>query len=442
MADNETNAEKSAKFEYFLCPLPKEMKIEILSRMPLKSVAQSRAVCRAWNLTLGDPSLLDMLISCKFALNRTWVFVGVDYIYNSVFFIELYDDAGEEEDNKADCIFREIDLPFSDDCSPSSFGIVGSCNGLLCLAFSSYPRPRIYLFNPFTKTFKLLPKNHLISEVDCRDESYESVFGFGYNPSAQDYTVVSLDYVKNSEQEEKSNAYVYTLKSNTWKRAKNLPVHRFGSIFDLGGVLASGRLHWLRDDKSGIDSFDLVDNFFREVEMDLPTIVKNSVHPLSRRHFLQIAVLGGYLSLAVNDCRQIVIWGMREYGVKESWERMYTLGQSSYERFTFSGGLNSIRVLGLRKNGDILLAIYLGRLVSYNPRNGAARFFDVGEFEFAEDCVRVSDLITPSAFVSCSCCEQFVDVMNHFCSLVPIILIAEVKTGDLVCIKMDILNIE
>ncbi|GER46454.1 F-box family protein, partial [Striga asiatica] len=407
----ETNAEKSAKFEDFLSSLPQEIKAGILSRLPLKTVAQSRAVCPAWNLSHGDPSLLDMLISCKFALNRTWVFMGVHRIHTSVFFTDLYDDAGEEEDNKADRIFREINLPFSDDCSPSSFGIVGSCNGLLCLAYSSYPRPKIYLYNPFTKTFKLLPKNHLISKVDCRDESYKSVFGFGYNPSARDYTVVSVDYMKIYEQEEKTNAYVYTFKSNTWKRAKNVPVHRFRATF-AGGVLASGRLHWFRDDNLGIVSFDLADNFFREVEMDLPMIVKNSVHPLSRRNFLHIAVLGGYLSLAVDDGCPIMIWGMREYGVKESWARMYTLGGSFYEEYTYFGGWNCIRVLGLRKNGDILLAIQLVGLVSYNPRDRAV-----------------------------SCCEQFVDVVNHFCTLVPIILIAEVKTGDLVCTKMDILNV-
>ncbi|GER38956.1 F-box family protein, partial [Striga asiatica] len=102
MADSETNAEKSAKFEDFLSSLPQEIKAGILSRLPLKTVAQSRAVCPAWNLSHGDPSLLDMLISCKFALNRTWVFLGVHRIHTSVFFTDLYDDAGEEEDNKAD----------------------------------------------------------------------------------------------------------------------------------------------------------------------------------------------------------------------------------------------------------------------------------------------------------------------------------------------------
>ncbi|GER44985.1 F-box and associated interaction domains-containing protein, partial [Striga asiatica] len=370
-----------------------------------------------WNLTHGDPSLLDMLISCKFALNRTWVFLGVHRanpihrIHTSVFFTELYDDAGEEEDNKAERIFREINFPFSDDCSPSSSGIVGSCNGLLCLAYSSYPRPKIYLYNPFTTTFKLLPKNHLISNVDCRDESYKSVFGFGYNSSARDYTVVSVDYMKISEQEEKTDAYVYTFKSNTWKWAMNEPVHRIGTRFP-GGVLAGGRLHWFRDDKLGIVSFDLADKFFRKVEMDLAMMVKNS-DPLSMWNRLQIAVLGGYLSLVVDNHLQIVIWGMREYGVKESWERMYTLGQSFFEEYSFVGGSNSIRVLGLRKNGDILLAIQLVGSVSYNPRDRAV-----------------------------SCCEQFVDVVNHFCTLVPIILIAQVKTGDLVCTKMDILNVE
>ncbi|CAA0813576.1 F-box protein [Striga hermonthica] len=260
----------------------------------------------------------------------------------------------------------------------------------------SYPVQRIYFHNPLTKTFKLLPKNSLISKVDYRDESYESVFGFGYNPSAQDYTVVSVDYVKISKQEEKTNAYVYTLKSNTWKRANNLPVHRFGTRFP-GGVLAGGRLHrhWLRDDKLGIVSFDLADNFFGEVLMDLPTIVRNSIYMLSRLH---IAVLGGCLSLVVDEGFQIVIWGMRVYGVKESWESMYTLGWLFYEEYTFVEGSNSIRVLGLRKNGDILLAIDSVGLVSYNPRHGAVGLVFKGDgFEAAEDCVRVSDLITPSA---------------------------------------------
>lgn len=126
-----------------------------------------------------------------------------------------------------------------------------------------------------------------------------------------------------------------------------------------------------------IVSFDLSNDSFREIpNPDSGALKWTSSH---------LAVLGGFLSAATHlGNGALDIWVMKEYGIPESWVKMFTLGAYSpriigpelqnggVSLHNFLGG-NSVRILCVMKTGEILVEYKGGTLVCYNP--------DTGEFK-------------------------------------------------------------
>ena len=93
--------------------------------------------------------------------------------------------------------------------------IVGSCNGLVCLAQygnGSTIAEVIYLWNPSIRKFKRLPDTCL--------SQYDSVAtGFAYQCENNDYKVVKISSLRaHNRPEDEVEAEVYTLSLNSWRR--------------------------------------------------------------------------------------------------------------------------------------------------------------------------------------------------------------------------------
>ncbi|KAM7466093.1 hypothetical protein LguiB_013655 [Lonicera macranthoides] len=76
----------------------------------------------------------------------------------------------------------ELDYPLKN--PNDSVWIVGSCNGLLCLAIEGDP---IFLWNPSTIESRRLLNPGINLQFACHVK-----FGFGYNESIDDYSVVGI----------------------------------------------------------------------------------------------------------------------------------------------------------------------------------------------------------------------------------------------------------
>ena len=140
--------------------LPPDIALDVLSRLPITSLMQSRFVNRAWNMLSYDPNLVSMHLS-RASKNKPCLVFHCDYpIRNHLYFVELSD--------LENGIVRKIQTPFSD--VMSELGVIALCNGLSCLSDSLYGDP-LYIYNPFTREYKELPKSR-----QCEDQ--EVVFGF------------------------------------------------------------------------------------------------------------------------------------------------------------------------------------------------------------------------------------------------------------------------
>ncbi|KAF5200319.1 F-box protein cpr1 [Thalictrum thalictroides] len=259
-----------------------------------------------------------------------------------------------------------LDYPFETDSSAVS--ILGSCNGIFLIGiynqyvgqwnpFSGNELVYSYLclWNPSTKQYKKLPTKLFEMPKDQRRNQYcKIVFGFGYDSSTDDYKVVRIfyDYYQSNLPYLESEVHVYSIRRHTCKRIQDipsLPIHIKLLVFIEYGIYVSGVIHWLAKPTVATDgrfssvpivSFDVTSEKFREVQMpDFDCTFD----------LMSFGVLEECLCVYVR-CDDMHVDGfmMKEYGVKESWTKIFSVGLSSnsYTRF---------KALWFTNDGDLYL---------------------------------------------------------------------------------------
>ncbi|KAM3301437.1 F-box protein like [Capsicum chacoense] len=349
-----------------LIALPKEIALDIVSRLPISSLIQFRFVCQTWNMLTRDSRLVDMHLSRAVKINPCLLFTTYHPKKEQLYFVELSDRHDDEH------TLREIQIPFS--ASMDIFRVVDSCNGLLCLS-GVYDHEQAYIYNPFTREHKKLPN---CNELDVN----EVVYGFGFHPATNEYKVIKIGYYPHVyyvpwcfHKSVKygyplSEVHVFSLKSNTWRKSEEI---RY-KLYNSPGVLVGGKLHWVTRFNWHLDrliiAFDLSNDAFQEVPR--PDFTVNLFY--CRYH---LAALGGCLSacLLTSNGENLEIWIMEEYNKKESWMHKFNIGSSSilgqdlpesYDIWRTSLQKETVTVMCLVNNGDILLDCQGGILIAYS----------------------------------------------------------------------------
>ncbi|XP_071691846.1 F-box protein At3g07870-like [Rutidosis leptorrhynchoides] len=340
--------------------LPRDVLLDILTRLPISSLIQFRFVCKSCDVLSRDPELPRMHHPVAARADPILIF-HCDYpIRNQLYFV----------DHGGDKIVRKISTPFCG--SMPEFNVVGSCNGLLCLSDSLFGEP-VYLFNPFTRNHLELPKPRQFQDQ-------EVIFGFGFHPVTNEYKVVRIVYyrtprrlIRNHRSYPRSEVHVLTISepnsNNVWRCIGKVPYQLDRQAKE--AVVVNGRLHWVsRPGRLGglpgrtIVSFDLEDEKFKLVSK-----------PVNRSNY-HLAVIDGCLAVAVScGYGKMEIWVMKEYNVKESWTKLFDIHGAylakvpnhDYVIWRKAVHEKMVRVLCVLKNGEILMEYRGGSLVKYDP---------------------------------------------------------------------------
>ncbi|XP_060210927.1 F-box protein At3g07870-like [Lycium barbarum] len=235
--------------------LSQEIVLNVASRLPITSLIQFTFVRKSFYNLSQNPKLVNshLLRALK---NDPCIIINAD---DQLYFLEFSDHRTEEG------VVREISTPFANEMP--KFDMVGSCHGLLCIR-DCLLSDSLYVYNPFTRDYKELPK---IQEKSL-------VYGFGFSPTTNEYKVIKIIHY-NPLDHRKSDVQVLSLGSNKWRSVGEV-VYKFDSFFQ------SGSYHRL------IVSFDLPDEVFEEVpKFDF------GVDPRSSE--FQLAVLGDCLAIAI-----------------------------------------------------------------------------------------------------------------------------------------------
>lgn len=332
---------------------PQEILIEILSRLPAKSVGKCRCVSKPWK---------DLLSSQQF-ISKTHqenlILISPSQSLQTISTIQV------------DGFSRNLEW------LPDAWAtIVGSSNGLVLLINEEDDK---ILVNPIT-----LQKVHVPdSPVALYKPGSFSMHGFGYDSSSNDYKIVTLSHFDTDNEYEPDCADtfvdVYSVKSGVWKRLDSSPYDH--AVPELAsGAFVNGAIHWLASSRepgyrSVIAAFDLVREAFDEIPAPSSVDVERFV-------FHKLVVLGGCLCMIDSIGGDgIDVWIMKEYGLVDSWTKFSINGDSE---------LDVVKPLCYVGDGEVVFLTEEESLVIYDPKSGTctdmivdgvpAKFLDGGTF--------------------------------------------------------------
>ncbi|PHT36737.1 hypothetical protein CQW23_24437 [Capsicum baccatum] len=255
-----------------------------------------------------------------------------------------------------------IDFDFPPNKSnKSSIKAVGSANGLICVVLGYSD---LFLWNPSIRKFKKLPSPRIV---------FLYMYGFGYDELNDDYKVVCLTQKVYDDDSRYNVDKIYSLKNNSWKC---LDEFRIGKLSNQTGMFVNGKLHWENTTKHfgcysdwDVIFIDLTDGRWGEMEKPFYSEGKLRFEPC-------LGVLENDLSMLCHHLGSHAdVWVMKEYGVKESWTKMFII-KYPYDNMGYS-------VFGppfcMSSEGKILLRNDSVFMI-YNPNDDSIRFPKVSNF--------------------------------------------------------------
>ncbi|XP_024986396.1 F-box protein CPR1 isoform X4 [Cynara cardunculus var. scolymus] len=305
-----------------------EIVVEILSRLPVESLLRCRSVCKLWRSLISDPhfikSHLSLSTNNKHYAHHRLIFSTVPRI--NLKSCPLYDVLYDKSVNAL-----ELDYPLKHPLK--SVWIVGSCNGLLCIAIEE---DTLFIWNPSTRRSNRLP----YCGFKVRSGWYV-LYGFGYDESTDDYKVVGISCVFKNGAKYDTKVKIYSLKSGNWKKIGDFP-------------------HGIPLDDSG------------DKDLALGSLVDG------------LCVLCNYRGNHAD------VWLMKVYGVKDSWTRLVSIP------YVTDPGRDQFSVpLCISNDGKVLLQ-FGSKLVLYDIKNGSSseiQNFD----ECLEAYTIVESMVSPDA---------------------------------------------
>ncbi|KAJ9701334.1 hypothetical protein PVL29_006608 [Vitis rotundifolia] len=194
--------------------IPEVIMVDILSRLPVKSLLRFRCVCKAWCTLISRPQFVET---------------------------HLHDLA----------VDLELHLGISNKRTAT---VLDSCNGLLCVIdcfygfYSLKPPQKLILWNPSTRQCNHIPCPSFVGYQNC-------MYSFFYDPDSDDYKINGID--------------IFTLKTNEWRTVEEThsSVIRYWSA-----TYFNGNLHWLafrygEDERSSMVAFSIREEKFQEMEL-------------------------------------------------------------------------------------------------------------------------------------------------------------------------------
>lgn len=241
------------------------------------------------------------------------------------------------------------------------FRIVGTCNGLVCLADDQDTyTDRVIIWNPCAKKSVNLPK-----PMFPYLPQGTALLGFGFDSVNNDYKVVRIVYRLSipggHHYHVPPKVEIYALSTKVWRSICDVaPMYDIFNYFP-SPAFVSGHLHWVasRRRENGnfhnfLSGFDMNNEVFREVMV--PEI-------LAETEVLKLAVLAWDKSLALVQYEKIWqseycwVWKMNEYNVVESWARLFMIDMREGIR----------KVVNLQRTNEVIMSARAKGLITYHP---------------------------------------------------------------------------
>ncbi|XP_019229205.1 PREDICTED: F-box/kelch-repeat protein At3g23880-like [Nicotiana attenuata] len=328
---------------------PLEIIIEILSRLPVKSLFKFKCVSKSWLSLISSSQFAKFHLKISAKDNKSShkkLLLLSMYLPHTLYSCPLNSVLHEKSISSVD----ELYIPWN---RSNIIAGVGSCNGLFFMCIGMYTF-NLFLWNPSTRKKKKLPfSGHEYSRCDV-------TYGFGYDEYSDDYKVVEIYGVYGVQYVYGANIKIYSLRANSWKMMNKYSDALFSSD---SAVFLNGSLHWAVAHSNGywdIVSLSLKNEKYGNLALPNhdPGNCNGSISkPLADSTDFEPGILNwalgklkGCLSLFCDYYKvKLDVWIMKEYNVKESWTKLVSLP------YTVAGIGSRISPLCISDSGEVLL---------------------------------------------------------------------------------------
>ncbi|KAK9091937.1 hypothetical protein Syun_026848 [Stephania yunnanensis] len=351
--------------------LPPEVILEIITRLPIRSLLQFRCVCKAWFTLAQDPYLLHNYQCRSTQISPCLILHSENTLHDKLHIID-------EDHHNNQAFPSKPNLPINS--AMPNFDITGSCNGFLCLTDTQVP-DTTYIYNPFIGESIQLPPV-------IKHFTYQRVaLGFGFDQVSKAYKVIRCVYSRAHRPFGiiNSDISIHTLGTDSWRSLGKKPRH----WLDWNSPTASvnGYLHWLTKahkykQSHDIVAFDFATEEFHEVPY--PSC------PSFKRNMYSLVELGGRLCAVVRVSYngKVEVWVMKEYNMASSWSKDYILGEHAPVGLNLGlhlsdrmrnkwFSLKNVQVLCLMKTGEILIEYGRQAFACYDPEKAEFRDLNI-----------------------------------------------------------------
>ncbi|XP_047977667.1 F-box protein At3g07870-like [Salvia hispanica] len=355
--------------------LPSEISTNILSRLPLRTIAISKCVCKPWLRLLTT----DDFIKSHLAKSDPCLALSTPEEHSTS--LAVYQLNDHQNLNHHDLHYN----PLTKFDFPHTSTIICSANGLLFLRGSGETH---YVCNPITRQHTELhcpqeiikPYRKIVNYPEILGDSRYAYphfvsYGFGVSKVSDQYKVVRiyLDSVivhgnngsfSGRRVIPKADCHVHTLGTGQWRRVEPGPL-LLEYTYRSTCVFLNGNLHWVAsdsDEKLWISCFDLETESFSY--LSIPPIFQESFELVPG-----LSTLGECLCLCDQTMEEeTVIWVMKEYGVEESWTKEYTMRLNDGDEI-YVEGWELVYPIKVFEDGDILMLVKDTQLLYYSAKN-------------------------------------------------------------------------
>ncbi|PRQ55178.1 putative F-box domain, galactose oxidase/kelch, beta-propeller, F-box associated interaction [Rosa chinensis] len=253
---------KDSHTKNFIC---EDILINILARLPAKSLVRFMCVCKSWSNLIGSSSFITTHLNRNIK-NHDHLYLISHHYYRGGrrSLISLFSNETFEQ-----CL--ELQHP---SWTKERFRVYGSSNGLVCISDKRLSSTSsICIWNPSIRKSLSLPKTYI---PDHSNLDSEISLSFCFHPNHNDYKVVKMLHEWNKVSME---VEVYSLSNNSWKVIEITPWLNSGWWYLTGYEVCNGIVYWLiSGGHYRIVSFDTGREKFGELVVPEPILpVKGAV---------------------------------------------------------------------------------------------------------------------------------------------------------------------
>ncbi|KAG4180086.1 hypothetical protein ERO13_A10G143700v2 [Gossypium hirsutum] len=356
--------------------VPEMVMLEILSKLPVKSLTRFRCVCKPWCSSFQTPHFITKHQQNNLHNNNLNLLLKrcQGNTHDDIYYLSQL--STEKSQNFS--VQHNIHLPFFEDCWYAPV-VSGPCNGLLCL----HDADKVALWNPSTREFKTLPQS-TVQRPPLVDSTSFGCVGIGFDSQSGDYKVVRFvtNYFEENEDEGLMGDWnhqveLYSLKSDSWKEISVPGVQPYGS--PLFNNYVNGFYYWqaIGDSDYLILSFDMVNEKFST--LPLPEFGGSLA-----KYYLELLDFNGLLGAIVYP---------RE-GTDKSFD-LWVMNGSWTKQFRIDSLPGVERPLGFWKNGELFLESSDHELVLFDPSTRELKSLDIHAYQETMQIIAYVESLVP-----------------------------------------------